>query len=68
MERVNDIKQLLKYNATGNHWITLTKKERGVTQSEVEHESKKLDLLSNIHNMDQDEKLGFIKDVHKKLD
>lgn len=37
MERVCDIKHLLEYNATGNHWITLTKKESGVTQSEVEY-------------------------------
>lgn len=37
MERIYDIKQLLNYNTTGNHWITLTKKEMGFTQSEVEY-------------------------------
>ena len=37
MERIYDIKELLNYNATDNHWITLTKKGEGVTQSEVEY-------------------------------
>ena len=35
MERIYDIKQLLNYNTTGNHWITLTKKGDGITPSEV---------------------------------
>jgi len=37
MERIYDIKQLLNYNTTGNHWITLTKKGDGITPSEVEY-------------------------------
>lgn len=37
MVRIHDIKQLLNYNTNGNHWITLTKKEGGVTPSEVEY-------------------------------
>jgi hypothetical protein len=37
MKRIYDIKQLLNYNTTGNHWITLTKKGDGVTPSEVEY-------------------------------
>jgi hypothetical protein len=37
MERVYDIGQLLKYQATASHWITATTRENGITQSEVEY-------------------------------
>jgi len=35
MEQIYDIKKLVNYNATGNHWLTLTKKEDSWTASKV---------------------------------